>query len=171
MPSPRLTCRRALLCSPAAGHRMWALQRLRKLLTTEYGQSININRLLGDSEGETRSMVRPAHSTRSSPRISTHARFSHFSTLFTCFSFLYVCHHLKRLSCPPAPEFYRQCAGRPGEGPARGPAEAVRVRGPHRQGREAAPPQPLLQGRLPPAHRSPVLPLCSAQTGQAAVMD
>lgn len=42
---------------PAAGHRMWALQRLRKLLTTEYGQSININRLLGDSEGEARSMV------------------------------------------------------------------------------------------------------------------
>lgn len=41
----------------AAGHRMWALQRLRKLLTTEYGQSININRLLGDSEGEARSMV------------------------------------------------------------------------------------------------------------------
>lgn len=41
----------------AAGHRMWALQRLRKLLTTEYGQSININRLLGDSEGEARSVV------------------------------------------------------------------------------------------------------------------
>lgn len=39
---------------------MWALQRLRKLLTTEYGQSININRLLGDSEGEARSMVSPA---------------------------------------------------------------------------------------------------------------
>lgn len=36
---------------------MWALQRLRKLLTTEYGQSININRLLGDSEGEARSIV------------------------------------------------------------------------------------------------------------------
>lgn len=47
------------LCAwSAAGHRMWALQRLRKLLTTEYGQSININRLLGDSEGEARSMVR-----------------------------------------------------------------------------------------------------------------
>lgn len=36
---------------------MWALQRLRKLLTTEYGQSININRLLGDSESEARPMV------------------------------------------------------------------------------------------------------------------
>lgn len=36
---------------------MWALQRLRKLLTTEYGQSININRLLGESEGEARSVV------------------------------------------------------------------------------------------------------------------
>lgn len=36
---------------------MWALQRLRKLLTTEYGQSININRLLGDGDGEARSMV------------------------------------------------------------------------------------------------------------------
>lgn len=36
---------------------MWALQRLRKLLTTEYGQSININRMLGDSEGEARPMV------------------------------------------------------------------------------------------------------------------
>lgn len=46
-----------MLFCPAAGHRMWALQRLRKLLTTEYGQSININRLLGDSEGEARSMV------------------------------------------------------------------------------------------------------------------
>lgn len=46
-----------ILFCPAAGHRMWALQRLRKLLTTEYGQSININRLLGDSEGEARSMV------------------------------------------------------------------------------------------------------------------
>lgn len=46
---------------PAAGHRMWALQRLRKLLTTEYGQSININRLLGDSEGEARSMVGEQH--------------------------------------------------------------------------------------------------------------
>lgn len=45
------------LSTAAAGHRMWALQRLRKLLTTEYGQSININRLLGDSEGEARSMV------------------------------------------------------------------------------------------------------------------
>lgn len=41
----------------AAGHRMWALQRLRKLLTTEFGQSININRLLGESEGEAHSMV------------------------------------------------------------------------------------------------------------------
>lgn len=46
-----------ILFCPAAGHRMWALQRLRKLLTTEYGQSININRLLGDSEGEARSVV------------------------------------------------------------------------------------------------------------------
>lgn len=46
-----------MLCCSAAGHRMWALQRLRKLLTTEYGQSININRLLGDSEGDARSMV------------------------------------------------------------------------------------------------------------------
>lgn len=46
-----------IMSCPAAGHRMWALQRLRKLLTTEYGQSININRLLGDSEGEARSMV------------------------------------------------------------------------------------------------------------------
>lgn len=36
---------------------MWALQRLRKLLTTEYGQSININRLLGESDGEARSVV------------------------------------------------------------------------------------------------------------------
>ncbi|XP_010768454.1 E3 ubiquitin-protein ligase HERC2-like, partial [Notothenia coriiceps] len=46
----------AQLSALAAGHRMWALQRLRKLLTTEYGQSININRLLGYSEGEARSM-------------------------------------------------------------------------------------------------------------------
>ncbi|XP_045543165.1 E3 ubiquitin-protein ligase HERC2 isoform X2 [Salmo salar] len=46
----------AQLSALAAGHRMWALQRLRKLLTTEYGQSINITRLLGDSEGESRSM-------------------------------------------------------------------------------------------------------------------
>ncbi|XP_067368465.1 E3 ubiquitin-protein ligase HERC2 isoform X5 [Channa argus] len=46
----------AQLSALAAGHRMWALQRLRKLLTTEYGQSININRLLGDSEGEARPM-------------------------------------------------------------------------------------------------------------------
>lgn len=42
---------------------MWALQRLRKLLTTEYGQSININRLLGDSEGEARPMVSLAELT------------------------------------------------------------------------------------------------------------
>ncbi|KAG2456459.1 HERC2 ligase, partial [Polypterus senegalus] len=42
--------------SALAGHRMWALQRLRKLLTTEFGQSININRLLGDSDGETRTL-------------------------------------------------------------------------------------------------------------------
>ncbi|XP_024133924.1 E3 ubiquitin-protein ligase HERC2 isoform X4 [Oryzias melastigma] len=46
----------AQLSALAAGHRMWALQRLRKLLTTEYGQSININRLLGDSDGEARSI-------------------------------------------------------------------------------------------------------------------
>eukprot|EP00066_Takifugu_rubripes_P008032 XP_003973941.1 PREDICTED: E3 ubiquitin-protein ligase HERC2-like isoform X2 [Takifugu rubripes] len=46
----------AQLSALAAGHRMWALQRLRKLLTTEYGQSININRLLGESEGEARSV-------------------------------------------------------------------------------------------------------------------
>ncbi|XP_041862098.1 E3 ubiquitin-protein ligase HERC2 isoform X2 [Melanotaenia boesemani] len=46
----------AQLSALAAGHRMWALQRLRKLLTTEYGQSININRLLGDSEGDARSI-------------------------------------------------------------------------------------------------------------------
>lgn len=43
--------------SAAAGHRMWALQRLRKLLTTEFGQSININRLLGDGDSEARAMV------------------------------------------------------------------------------------------------------------------
>lgn len=36
---------------------MWALQRLRKLLTTEFGQSININRLLGDTDGEARAVV------------------------------------------------------------------------------------------------------------------
>ncbi len=52
-----LLCLYLCACS-AAVHRMWALQRLRKLLTTEYGQSININRVLGDSEGEARSMVR-----------------------------------------------------------------------------------------------------------------
>ncbi|CAG01384.1 unnamed protein product, partial [Tetraodon nigroviridis] len=46
----------AQLSALAAGHRMWALQRLRKLLTTEYGQSININRLLGETESETRSV-------------------------------------------------------------------------------------------------------------------
>ncbi|XP_043927990.1 E3 ubiquitin-protein ligase HERC2 [Protopterus annectens] len=46
----------AQLSALAAGHRMWALQRLRKLLTTEFGQSININRLLGDGDGEARSM-------------------------------------------------------------------------------------------------------------------
>ncbi|XP_076870833.1 LOW QUALITY PROTEIN: E3 ubiquitin-protein ligase HERC2 [Brachyhypopomus gauderio] len=46
----------AQLSALAAGHRMWALQRLRKLLTTEFGQSININRLLGDGEGDARSM-------------------------------------------------------------------------------------------------------------------
>jgi len=51
---------------------MWALQRLRKLLTTEYGQSININRLLGDNDGEARSMVRQ-------------------STLLYCMVTLYVC--------------------------------------------------------------------------------
>lgn len=42
----------------AASHRMWALQRLRKLLTTEFGQSINITRLLGDHDGESRALVR-----------------------------------------------------------------------------------------------------------------
>lgn len=47
-----------VLSYTAAGHRMWALQRLRKLLTTEYGQSININRLLGETESEARSVVR-----------------------------------------------------------------------------------------------------------------
>lgn len=52
-----------VLFTAAAGHRMWALQRLRKLLTTEYGQSININRLLGDSEGEARPMVSLAELT------------------------------------------------------------------------------------------------------------
>lgn len=41
----------------AASHRMWALQRLRKLLTTEFGQSINISRLLGDHDGEARTLV------------------------------------------------------------------------------------------------------------------
>uniref|UniRef100_A0A8C3FTH4 E3 ubiquitin-protein ligase HERC2 n=1 Tax=Chrysemys picta bellii TaxID=8478 RepID=A0A8C3FTH4_CHRPI len=46
----------AQLSALAAGHRMWALQRLRKLLTTEFGQSININRILGDNDGETRTM-------------------------------------------------------------------------------------------------------------------
>ncbi|KAL7983783.1 hypothetical protein Chor_000659, partial [Crotalus horridus] len=46
----------AQLSALAAGHRMWALQRLRKLLTTEFGQSININRILGDNDGEARTM-------------------------------------------------------------------------------------------------------------------
>ncbi|KAG9492301.1 hypothetical protein GDO78_000687 [Eleutherodactylus coqui] len=46
----------AQLSALAAGHRMWALQRLRKLLTTEFGQSININRLLGDGDSEARAM-------------------------------------------------------------------------------------------------------------------
>ncbi|XP_072258440.1 E3 ubiquitin-protein ligase HERC2 [Pyxicephalus adspersus] len=46
----------AQLSALAAGHRMWALQRLRKLLTTEFGQSININRLLGDGENEARAI-------------------------------------------------------------------------------------------------------------------
>lgn len=46
-----------LLVVTAASHRMWALQRLRKLLTTEFGQSINIHRLLGDNDGDTRTLV------------------------------------------------------------------------------------------------------------------
>ncbi|MEE6507642.1 hypothetical protein FKM82_027611 [Ascaphus truei] len=46
----------AQLSALAAGHRMWALQRLRRLLTTEFGQSININRLLGDGDVEARAM-------------------------------------------------------------------------------------------------------------------
>uniref|UniRef100_A0A8I5NTH4 E3 ubiquitin-protein ligase HERC2 n=3 Tax=Papio anubis TaxID=9555 RepID=A0A8I5NTH4_PAPAN len=46
----------AQLSALAASHRMWALQRLRKLLTTEFGQSININRLLGENDGETRAL-------------------------------------------------------------------------------------------------------------------
>ncbi|XP_060089857.1 E3 ubiquitin-protein ligase HERC2 isoform X3 [Heteronotia binoei] len=46
----------AQLSALAAGHRMWALQRLRKLLTTEFGQSININRILGDNDSETRTV-------------------------------------------------------------------------------------------------------------------
>ncbi|XP_066478199.1 E3 ubiquitin-protein ligase HERC2 isoform X5 [Tiliqua scincoides] len=46
----------AQLSALAAGHRMWALQRLRKLLTTEFGQSININRILGDNDGEPRTL-------------------------------------------------------------------------------------------------------------------
>ncbi|OXB80416.1 UNVERIFIED_CONTAM: hypothetical protein H355_003472 [Colinus virginianus] len=46
----------AQLSALAAGHRMWALQRLRKLLTTEFGQSININRILGDNDGEARTL-------------------------------------------------------------------------------------------------------------------
>jgi len=46
----------AQLSALAASHRMWALQRLRKLLTTEFGQSININRLLGDNDGEARTL-------------------------------------------------------------------------------------------------------------------
>lgn len=48
----------AQLSALAASHRMWALQRLRKLLTTEFGQSINITRLLGDHDGESRALVR-----------------------------------------------------------------------------------------------------------------
>ncbi|XP_077153037.1 E3 ubiquitin-protein ligase HERC2 isoform X1 [Ranitomeya variabilis] len=47
----------AQLSALAAGHRMWALQRLRKLLTTEFGQSININRLLGEGDSEARAMI------------------------------------------------------------------------------------------------------------------
>ncbi|XP_012867362.1 PREDICTED: E3 ubiquitin-protein ligase HERC2 [Dipodomys ordii] len=46
----------AQLSALAASHRMWALQRLRRLLTTEFGQSININRLLGENDGETRAL-------------------------------------------------------------------------------------------------------------------
>ncbi|XP_041128227.1 E3 ubiquitin-protein ligase HERC2-like isoform X2 [Polyodon spathula] len=46
----------AQLSALAASLRMWALQRLRKLLTTEFGQSININRILGDGNGEPRSV-------------------------------------------------------------------------------------------------------------------
>lgn len=46
------------LLTAAASHRMWALQRLRKLLTTEFGQSINIHRLLGDHDAESRALVR-----------------------------------------------------------------------------------------------------------------
>nr|XP_032812660.1 E3 ubiquitin-protein ligase HERC2 isoform X4 [Petromyzon marinus] len=38
----------AQLSALAAPHRMWALQRLRRLLTTEFGQSINVNVLLGE---------------------------------------------------------------------------------------------------------------------------
>ncbi|XP_054256531.1 E3 ubiquitin-protein ligase HERC2 isoform X4 [Indicator indicator] len=45
-----------IMPAAAAGHRMWALQRLRKLLTTEFGQSININRILGDNDGEARAL-------------------------------------------------------------------------------------------------------------------
>ncbi|GAB1292151.1 E3 ubiquitin-protein ligase HERC2 [Apodemus speciosus] len=45
-----------IMPAAAASHRMWALQRLRRLLTTEFGQSININRLLGENDGETRAL-------------------------------------------------------------------------------------------------------------------
>lgn len=55
------------MCVLAAGHRMWALQRLRRLLTTEFGQSMNISRLLGD-DGETRALVRSSTTSPRAPR-------------------------------------------------------------------------------------------------------
>lgn len=61
------SCDLLYVCVPAAGHRMWALQRLRRLLTTEFGQSMNISRLLGD-DGETRALVGSSTTGPSAPR-------------------------------------------------------------------------------------------------------
>lgn len=52
------------------------------------------------------------------------------------------------LQCGVPLELHGQCSGCAGERPPGDPGEAVRVRGPHRAGRQAAAAQPLLQGNV-----------------------
>jgi len=70
-----------LTCIPGASQRMWALQKLRRLISVNAGQTLNVTDLLSPSsqEGPDQDSQRPVAAVRETPGHGLNKRRKHLS--------------------------------------------------------------------------------------------